>query len=228
MAEEHGNPAEGMECMCCMEDITMNLYVEYCESEGAPWRPATFCRMCIEHLLSTQWNQYCDRLRMTKCKAEQRRLLTAGPPVNIKDPNAMPCGDDGEVFALWYGLDRQVHSAKLEGSLTGEAREKYWEEQRAFFVVDEPDDEEHSAAAAAPSPAADGTQADGASHMALHGSTKHVHVPARGSNVAAEARAHCVPFVPTHCSGRRTGAERKRARKATGGAPASADPLNPR
>lgn len=34
-ATAHGKPAEGMECMCCMDDIDETNYVEYRTGEGA-------------------------------------------------------------------------------------------------------------------------------------------------------------------------------------------------
>lgn len=105
--------------------------------------------MCIEHLLKTQWGAYRTALEKTNCKvcfrkldfcefsvistafslsccghqAEQRRLLARGPPINISDAKALPCPDNGEVHSLWYMSDGQDHSAKLEGSLTGEVEQ---------------------------------------------------------------------------------------------------------
>lgn len=33
--QKHGTPADGMECMCCMDDIDDTNYVEYRTGEGA-------------------------------------------------------------------------------------------------------------------------------------------------------------------------------------------------
>jgi hypothetical protein len=48
-------------------------------------------------MLKTQWDQYCKRLATVNCKAEQRRMLERGPPVNISDKTALPCPDTEEV-----------------------------------------------------------------------------------------------------------------------------------
>lgn len=77
--------------------------------------------------------------RLTTTLTANNHLTTA--PC-IQDKHALPVGDDeyGEVHQLWYMSDRQVHSAKLEGSLEGEERQQWWDEQRQFKIKDEPDD----------------------------------------------------------------------------------------
>ena len=47
------------------------------------WLPCHFCLTCTEYLLQTQWKKYTDGLAKATCKAEQRRLLDKGPPINI-------------------------------------------------------------------------------------------------------------------------------------------------
>lgn len=51
--------------------------------------------------------------------------------------NCFPCGAEGkgEVHSLWYASDGSVRVAKLEGSLTGDARAKYWAEQKEFRLA---------------------------------------------------------------------------------------------
>lgn len=83
-------------------------------------------KACIDQLLLTQWSKYTTALEKTTCKAEQRRLLAKGPPINISDPKALPCPDGGEVHSLWYMVDLKEHSAKLEGSLAGKVGLFYW------------------------------------------------------------------------------------------------------
>jgi hypothetical protein len=63
---------------------------------------------------------------------------------HVQDVNALPCPDDGEVVSLWFGCDGLEHSAKLDGSLTGDARQVWWDEKLAF-EFDEPDDEQQEA-----------------------------------------------------------------------------------
>ena len=133
-------PSDISTCACCWDDIDSSNYVEYKSSETSGWFSSHYCSMCIDHLLKSQWHVYVNALEKTTCKAEQRRLLSKGPTINIKDQKALPCPDDGEVYILWYLSDNQEHSAKLEGSLIGDERQKYWDEQSAFYIADEKDD----------------------------------------------------------------------------------------
>ncbi len=140
---DHSKPSEGAACASCWDDVTSDNYVEYKAEESGPWLASQFCATCIEILLDNQWEKYKTSLSTTNCKAEQRRLLERGPPVNISDKNALPCpaGPHAEVFKLWYMSDGEEHSAKLKGSLIGEERQKYWDEQKSFYIVDEKDEE---------------------------------------------------------------------------------------
>lgn len=106
--------------MSCWDDIDASTYVEYKSSEESEWMPSGFCVNCVNHLLNTQWELYTTALAKTTCKAEQRRLLKAGPPINIKDATALACPDGAEAHSLWFMSDGEVHSAKLVGSLVGE------------------------------------------------------------------------------------------------------------
>lgn len=106
--------------MSCWDDVTSENYVEFKATEKAEWQPSGFCEVCIGYLLKSQWEIYTNALAKTTCKAEQRRLLKGGPPINLKDSKALPCPDDAEIHSLWYMSDGAEHSAKLEGSLVGE------------------------------------------------------------------------------------------------------------
>jgi len=145
---KHGSIKEGSTCASCWDDMSTENYVEYREQEDGLWLPSGFCQECIGMLLSSQYEKYCETLASTKCKAEQRRLLDRGPPINIFDKTALPCsgGDYAEVNALWYMSDGEIHSAKLKGSLEGEDREKFWEEQKSFRIQDENDDPDDKSA----------------------------------------------------------------------------------
>lgn len=116
----HHTPLEGSTCMSCWDDIDSSNYVEYKATESSVWAASGFCEVCVSYLLKAQWELYTSALAKTTCKAEQRRLLKAGPPVNLKDAKALPTPDDAEIHSLWYASDGQEHSAKLEGSLIGE------------------------------------------------------------------------------------------------------------
>lgn len=157
----HQTPADGLTCMSCWDDIDSTSYVEYRASSSSAWKGAGFCETCITYLMKSQWDIYTNSLAKTTCKAEQRRLLErsvacftlfcfwrlnsffcfwmnfSGPPINLKDATALECPGGGEVHSLWYMSDGQEHSAKLDGSLVGEEREKYWSEQKSFYITDE-------------------------------------------------------------------------------------------
>ena len=106
--------------MSCWDDVDGSNYVEYKSSETSNWQPSGFCEMCTSYLVKTQWDLYTSALAKTTCKAEQRRLLKSGPPINLRDTKALPCPDDGEVHSLWFMSSGVEQSAKLEGSLVGE------------------------------------------------------------------------------------------------------------
>mmetsp|Transcript_3314 Transcript_3314/g.4663 ORF Transcript_3314/g.4663 Transcript_3314/m.4663 type:complete len:165 (+) Transcript_3314:40-534(+) len=142
--EGHSEPVDGAECMCCYDDITAENYIEYKASNDGEWLAASFCQTCIEQLLSNQYHIWVNKLETSNCKAEQRRMLSTGPPINISDKTALPCPDDGEVYMLWYSSDKAEHSAKLDGSLEGEARQKWWDDKKEFLFEEEEGDEESS------------------------------------------------------------------------------------
>jgi hypothetical protein len=108
--------------MSCWDDVDASNYVEYKSSPTSAWAASGFCETCVSYLITMQWELYTGALAKTTCKAEQRRLLKAGPPINLKDVTALPCPDEAEVHLLWFMSDGQQHSAKLVGSLEGEVR----------------------------------------------------------------------------------------------------------
>jgi len=150
MSAQHKAPPDGKSCLSCWEDLGAENYVEYQAAEGGEWLPSGFCAMCVCYLQQTQWGVYTMALAKTTCKAEQRRLLDKGPPVNLKDKTALPCPEEGEVHALWFMNGNEYKSAKLEGSLVDEERQRYWDEQLAFKFDDE--DEEASEEVVPPTP----------------------------------------------------------------------------
>ncbi|XP_022588327.2 uncharacterized protein LOC34618102 [Cyclospora cayetanensis] len=133
--EAHGSPSG--ECLVCFDDITEETYCEYRVPGDSRWHPACFCYPCIQQLQQTQFKRYCDGVSHSTCAKEQRALLHRGPPINLSDPHAFPVAERTEVEALWIAATKQQASAKLEGSLTGEAREKLWNELQAFLIKDE-------------------------------------------------------------------------------------------
>jgi hypothetical protein len=76
-----------------------------------------------------------------------RRLVEGGPPIKLIDKTALPCEDDpsnsrGEVHSLWFSADSEEHSAKLAGSLEGDARVAFIVEIGKFYITTMPDEEE--------------------------------------------------------------------------------------
>lgn len=124
-------------CLICYDDINETNYIEYKTNEHSEWHPSYFCLDCTNLLIKSQYHQYINSVQKTECKREQKALLNAGPPINVKDKNGFPESEGKELFSLWYFSDKKIHSAKLDGSLEGEERKKLWEELKKFLVVDE-------------------------------------------------------------------------------------------
>jgi len=137
---EHKEPVEGNTCACCWDDICQSNYVEYRSHESGDWLSSGYCQSCLQHLIQTQWQVYISSLEKSTCRAEMKRLLGRGPPINLRDPKALPCPNDGEVFEVWFMSDGAIHSAKLDGSLLGEDRDIFWREKLEFFPEEESDD----------------------------------------------------------------------------------------
>jgi hypothetical protein len=127
----HGEVPAGKNCGYCYDDISSENYTEYLPYPPAAqpgsadetewkWLPCVYCVDCLEYMLTKQWSIYVERVKTTDCKAEQRRLLTTGPPINFKDNKAMPCPNEGEVYMFWYSRDNTTKVAKLPDSLVGE------------------------------------------------------------------------------------------------------------
>jgi hypothetical protein len=149
MSETHGKPTEGMECYATMEDITEEdgNYVEYQTSPSMLWHPCHYERSTVENLLRTQFHDYVEKVRTTDCQATLRRLLEKGPPVYIEDKHAMPLPEDDEdthICRIWFAGDNTERSAKLDGAVEGDERDKLWEELKSFIVVEgkEPGDDD--------------------------------------------------------------------------------------
>eukprot|EP00455_Lapot_gusevi_P032777 TRINITY_DN3575_c0_g1_i3.p2 TRINITY_DN3575_c0_g1~~TRINITY_DN3575_c0_g1_i3.p2 ORF type:complete len:151 (-),score=35.93 TRINITY_DN3575_c0_g1_i3:106-558(-) len=139
-AQVHAQVAEGTECLCCMEDLSNENYVEYQDKPEGAWLASKFCQTCVEVLINTQFEKYVHALTNPTCQAEHNRLLQAGPPINLRDQHAFPCENaNGEVYSLWYASDSAVHSAKLANSLVGEEREAFLAYHRSLNFPDLPE-----------------------------------------------------------------------------------------
>lgn len=127
--------------------------VEYQSFPSLQWQPAKFEESTIEQCLNTQFHTFCETVKTTDCQATLKRLLTEGPPIYIYDKHALPLHDpirDTHICKLWFQRDNVETSAKLDGALEGDERQKLWDELKAFIVVDgkeagdDDDDEDES------------------------------------------------------------------------------------
>ncbi|KAL8274425.1 hypothetical protein Esti_001585 [Eimeria stiedai] len=162
-SSEHG--VGGGECLVCFEDITPQLYCDVSSPSlllatsevslqllSRPLSPSLFLplSLCLRPLSlsfsSSHFYRYCESVSKSTCAREQQALLRRGPPINLSDAHAFPiCGAE-EVEALWVAAKDKEVSSKLEGSLalcarasqTGEARQKLWDDLRAFLIENEP------------------------------------------------------------------------------------------
>lgn len=109
------------------------------------WFPALYEESVVVKLMQDQFNTFIKKVKTTDCQAELRRLLEKGPPIYIEDKHALPIVEEGDthICKLWFSSDNQERSAKLEGALEGEERDKLWEELKQFIIVEgkEPGDE---------------------------------------------------------------------------------------
>lgn len=101
------------------------------------WKPALYEQSVVAQLLQEQFQQFVERVKTTDCQAELRRLLSKGPPIYIEDKHALPLEDgDTHVINLWYANDQLERSAKLDGAVEGEERQKLWDELNEFIIVE--------------------------------------------------------------------------------------------
>jgi len=73
----HGKPADDMECLCTMEDITVEAG-NYCEFQSAPsmaWSVARFSSDVIRSLILRQFDDYVTGVRKADCAADLKRRI---------------------------------------------------------------------------------------------------------------------------------------------------------
>ena len=132
--------------------LDASVCVCVCLPSAAPWLPSVYCQQCVDgQFIANQWQTYLDNISKADCAAALRRLITKPPPINVKDAG-LPCEDsataeddtergEGEVHSFWYNSDGAEHSAKLSGSLTGEERQRFWQDKKDFLTVTEVEEE---------------------------------------------------------------------------------------
>lgn len=115
------------ECKCCLSEIDIINYVLYKDSSESKWLSCFYCCDCIQELLKTSWERYVKLIEKADCAAALKRLINIGPPINIRDPDGIPCDNESKEVYIFYFNDSE-QSAKLVGSYVGEDRTKWWDE----------------------------------------------------------------------------------------------------
>ena len=132
----HGKPADGMECMATMEDITEEdqNYVEYQTMPSGRWHPSLYAADVVRRLICTQFKEYVSGVRKADCEADLKRRLAKGPPIWVEDKHALPVPEgDTHICRIWLAEDGKEYSAKLRGALEGAERDALWEELKTFL-----------------------------------------------------------------------------------------------
>jgi hypothetical protein len=158
----HGRPWDGMCCLCTMEDITEENYVEYQSFPSLVWKPSLFEKCVVEELLQTQFTKYLERVQTTDCMSELRRLVNVGPPIYLSDSHALPLATDQDthICQLWYsstttndssninddtntdnnsegGGGGEYRSSILQGAYTGKDRDELWDQLKILLSTQE-------------------------------------------------------------------------------------------
>ena len=70
-------------------------------------------------LQNTLFKKWTDRVQETDCQAELKRLLTAGPPIWLSDPNALALPEgDTHISTLWFqDEDAEVRDGATSSSI---------------------------------------------------------------------------------------------------------------
>ena len=128
----------GDECCICFTDFDNETKVLYQDKPDSEWKTAAYCFECTKHMLKSNWQMYKDKVEKADCKRALRGALKSGPPINMRDIG-FPCDNDtGEVLKM--KCNDSEFSPKLEGSLEGDERNKWWEHYNAIMnAMDEED-----------------------------------------------------------------------------------------
>eukprot|EP00965_Chrysotila_dentata_P132065 4365765-Pleurochrysis_carterae.AAC.1 len=66
----HGTPADGMECLATMEDITLedSNYVEFQSAPSLAWSPCMYSEAVVRRLLDRQFEEYVTAVQNADCE----------------------------------------------------------------------------------------------------------------------------------------------------------------
>ena len=105
-------------CAFCLEDLTLEIFVEYRIDVDSKWMPFEYCKDCLDRLMEMQWNIYIKGLKNADCEASLRNLINAGPPVNFRDSRI----EEGKELHQFL-CNSNISSAKLTDSFDPEKRD---------------------------------------------------------------------------------------------------------
>lgn len=106
-------------CKICFEDITELLLVKYKLSEVDDFKLFPYCKVCLESLISNQWERYVINLKKVDCEKSLLSLINDGTPMNFRDTQIE---NNKEIYEFYY--DNEIQSAKLKGSLNERERKE--------------------------------------------------------------------------------------------------------
>lgn len=132
MAESSNDEDTSAYCLSCYGDFSEVESFEYNDSPNSEWRKAPYCIECFNHIKSTQFKKYKKSVDTADCVAALRRCVQEGPPVNVRDKGFKCNNENGEVYQ--YKYNGNIHSAKLEDSIEGEERQKWWDDMKSALA----------------------------------------------------------------------------------------------
>jgi hypothetical protein len=129
---------ELLTCNICYDDIYNENNVKYRLSSNDEWHDMSCCSVCVTQLLNSLWNKYMDGIRNADCVSAMKRSLKNGSPINMRRFDVLDTSSDAEEGDKYkeiheFLMNGEVISAKLEGSITGEEREKFLKEQQVVL-----------------------------------------------------------------------------------------------
>lgn len=123
----------GDECRVCYTEFDEETKVLYKDNPESDWKTSAYCVDCTKLMLKSNWQIYKDKVEKADCKRALRNALKDGPPINMRDIG-FPCkNDNGEVLKMKCN-DVEINP-KLEGSLEGEERMKWWEHHKTIMAA---------------------------------------------------------------------------------------------
>lgn len=121
-----------MNCNICFDDINDHNNVKYRLNQDDLWYDVNCCDLCIKNLLNTLWNTYLNNIKSADCASSLKRLLKHGSPINLRcyDILDLSNSDDENKYKEIHELliNNEIISAKLEGSIIGDDRQKLFDD----------------------------------------------------------------------------------------------------